>query len=207
MKSSLERVRYSDHDASDAFPISESTPRRTPQHLTPSQIEIIRRIWEQIMTLDSMVVVSALKMHFTTLAPHTHELFRKYASGSTGGSELLKSISSAVSELGDADAFAHTIAAMRSSACIEALDPANFPACHRALLFFVWEMAEMVGSTYTDDMAKALSALWDIIEASLLPDMSQTERKQNNYFNRRAPDCAISLESPEVLKFMQAMPL
>jgi len=89
-------------------------------------------------------------------------------------------------------------------ASLKAISHENFPAIHRAFLFFVWEMCEVVGIEYTDRVASAFSRLCNVAEAALTPHMSAEDRKHNAYFNRRAPGALVAIESPEALVFAQA---
>ena len=44
------------------------------------------------------------------------------------------------------------------------------------------------------------------MEQVLLPDMTEAERRANSYYNRRAPNCMIAVESLEAITFMNALP-
>ena len=60
-------------------------------------------------------------------------------------------------------------------------------------------------SPYNGELAKALSALSDCIDATLLPNMTEAERQHLKYFHRRAPGCTIGVETKEAIIFAQAM--
>merc|ERR1712096_293949 len=55
----------------------------------------------------------------------------------------------------DLSAFYDRVSSLRHH--VEAIEPENFPAVHRALLFFVWEMS---GAQYTDSVAQSFSTLF-----------------------------------------------
>ena len=61
-------------------------------------------------------------------------------------------------------------------------------------------MCEASEIRYTDDIAKAFAALWNLVERSLLPDMTEEDRGKFQYFNRRAPGSKVGIESHEELK-------
>ena len=44
------------------------------------------------------------------------------------------------------------------------------------------------------------------VEQELLPHMTDAERRANSYYNRRAPNCQIAVESLEAITFMTSIP-
>ena len=104
-------------------------------------------------------------------------------------------------ELDDLDAFTERIEALRASPLVQSIKPENFPAIKRGVLFFIWEM---INDNYTDGVAKAFSALCDVTERIVLPDLSEAEWKKLGYFHRKAPGSNVGMESPEALRFLQA---
>lgn len=44
------------------------------------------------------------------------------------------------------------------------------------------------------------------MEHVILPDMTDVERSANSYYNRRAPNCMIGVESLEAITFMSSLP-
>ena len=55
-------------------------------------------------------------------------------------------------------------------------------------------------------MANAHSILVQKVEQELLPHMTDAERRANSYYNRRAPNCQIAVESLEAITFMTSIP-
>jgi hypothetical protein len=82
----------------------------------------------------------------------------------------------------------------------------NIPAMHRACLFWIWQMSENAGLQYTDKVANAHSIFVQKVEQELLPHMTDAERRANSYYNRRAPNCQIAVESLEAITFMTSIP-
>ena len=142
---------------------------------------------------------------------------------------MLRTASEAIRELDAADMgdFMRAVSALRTHPVVQAIEPQNFPSIQRAVLFTVWELSEQAGIKYTDEIAKAFSAMLDIVDKTLCaflhsprspsqpvrhdelnvlararrrPELTPEERKKIAYFHRRAPGNTLGIESPEVLR-------
>ena len=189
----------------------------TAQHDLPAEhAQEVWHTWQQIERADSRITCSCLIRHLTTLAPSTSAVFNSL--DDRARCELIAKLGDLIfsderkemyswppaGNNEEVCSFSKRVALLRDSPALKAISHENFPAIHRAFLFFVWEMCEVVGIEYTDRVASAFSRLCNVAEAALTPHMSAEDRKHNAYFNRRAPGALVAIESPEALVFAQA---
>lgn len=161
--------------------------------LDPVHIKAIQTTWKQISCGQDKAAES-IKHYIRALAPGAQESLFQH------GESLMSEVCSLLSEIHDESSTAQRLRALGSHPALKAMPPEHIPSVGRALLYGLWDMCEASGIRYTDEIAKGFSALWNLSEKALLPQLSAEEHRKLNYFHRKAPGSQIGVESREGLK-------
>ena len=169
--------------------------------MADSPDELIRSVWREVVSSDDAdAAVARLQSHIKKLAPDALTLFKV-----TSSTDIIREMENVAlaNDLGS-DALTIALTPLLNSPAFQSIDSANYPACGRAFLFWIWDQCELKSSgLYSDKVAGAFAALWSRIDKILLPDATEEDRRKNGYFNRRAPGSLVGVESWEDLTTVQ----
>ena len=128
--------------------------------LETETVEIIQRTWAHIKSQASPTeLLSSFRNNQTALAPCTQILFAAMPLAEFSESFVTFVTEFLMHGLEDEECFRSKMQILLPGLLqIEDLQK-HVPAMHRAVLFWVWQMAEHAGLQYTDKVANAHSAL------------------------------------------------